>query len=164
MKISDWLSAATAAIVAAVLPACDSVNLQEIKPGITTAAEVRSRLGNPGFEFPNTDGSVTWEYTRQPSGIQCYMVTIGSDQIVSKMEQVLTDANFGKVRAGMSQDEIRRLLGAPASKVAYANLGENIWEWRVEGMPRGEETYFMVHFDLATGKVRKTSQRVAAKG
>lgn len=164
MKISSWLSAATTAIVAAVLPACDTINLQEIKPGITTATEVRSRLGNPGFEFQNTDGSVTWEYTRQPSGVHCYMITIGGDQIVQKMEQVLTEANFGKVREGMSQDAIRRLLGAPASKVVFDNLGENIWEWRVEGTPSTEETYFMVHFDLASGTVRKTSKRVAAKG
>lgn len=164
MKLTGWISSALSTIVAALLPACDMVNLPKIKPGVTSAAEVRSHMGNPGFEFSNPDGSVTWEYTRQPAGVHCYMITIGRDQIVQKLEQVLTEANFGRVRDGMSRDDIRRLLGAPASKIVFDNLGEDIWEWRVEGMPRNEETYFMVHFDLQTGEVRKTSRRIAMKG
>jgi len=164
MKLPAWLGSAFAALGAALLPACDAVNLPEIRPGITTAAEVRSRMGNPGFEFTNDDGSVTWEYSRQPNGTHCYMITIGRDQIVQKMEQVLTEANFARVREGMSRDEIRRLFGAPASTAVFRNLGEDIWEWRVEGMPPMEETYFMVHFDLASGGVKKTSKRVQPKG
>lgn len=164
MKHPAWLASALAALGAALLPACDAVNLPEIKPGITTAAEVRARLGDPGFEFSNDDGSVTWEYSRQPNGTSCYMITIGNDRIVRKMEQVLTETNMAKVRDGMSRDEIRRLLGAPGSKVVFDNLGEDIWEWRIAGVPQMDETYFMVHFDLASGGVRKTSKRVQPKG
>lgn len=164
MKLPGWLASAFAAIGAALLPACDAFNLPEIKPGITTAAEVRSRLGNPGFEFNNDDGSVTWEYSRQPNGTTCYMITIGHDQVVQKMEQVLTETNMAKVRDGMKRDEVRRLLGAPGAKAVFDNLGEDIWEWRIEGMPVMDETYFMVHFDLASGGVKKTSKRVAVKG
>ena len=58
MKPSNWISAAIAAIATAILPGCDTAVLQEIKPGITTAVEVRARMGNPGFEFRNEDGSV----------------------------------------------------------------------------------------------------------
>ena len=70
--------------------------LQDIKPGVTTAVEVRAKMGNPGFEFRNDDGSVTWEFTRQPSGVHCYMITFGTDQIVQKVDQVLNEANFAK--------------------------------------------------------------------
>ena len=83
MKLSAWIGTATAAIATALLPACDMVNLPEIKPGITTASEVESRMGKPGFEFQNDDGSVTWEYSRQPAGTTCYMITINSNQIVA---------------------------------------------------------------------------------
>ncbi len=164
MKPSGWIASAIAAFASVMLPACDLVNLPEIKAGVTTASEVQSRMGKPGFEFQNTDGSVTWEYTRQPQGTQCYMITIGNDQIVQKMEQVLNEANYGKLHEGMSAEAVRRLLGAPASKVVFGNLGENIWEWRIEGIPPIDETYFMVHFDLQTGLVRKASKRVVAKG
>ena len=164
MKISTWVGAALAAIGSGLLPACDVINLPEIKPGITSAAEVRTRMGEPGFQHQNSDGSVTWEYTRQPAGIHCYMITIGSDQIVKAMDQVLTQANYGRVREGASMEEIRRLLGAPGSKVVYNNLHEEVWEWRIEGTIPTEEAYFMVHFDTVQGGVKKTSSRVAMRG
>jgi hypothetical protein len=163
MKLPSWITSTCTALATAFLPACDALNLPEIKPGITTASEVQSRMGNPGFEFQNEDGSVTWEYSRQPQGVTCYMITIGSNRIVEKMEQVLNEANYGKVRPGMSHEEIRRLFGAPASKMVFKNLGEDIWEWRIEGTPPMDETFFMVHFDLNTGEVKKTSKRIVLK-
>lgn len=164
MKLSAWITMAAAALGAALLPACDIVNLPQIKPGQTTAAEVRSRMGEPGFEHWNDDGTATWEYSRQPMGVHCYMISFDRQQVVSKMEQVLTEANYARVRDGMAKDDVRRLLGAPASKVVFDNLKEEIWEWRVEGMPPSEETYFMVHFDTGHGGVKKTSKRMAMKG
>ena len=164
MSFPHWLRAALAALVTALLPACDAVNLPEIKPGITTQAEVRTRMGEPAFIHWNDDGTATWEYNRQPQGVHCYMISFGKDDIVTKVEQVLTPANFAKVRPGMAKDDVRRLLGAPGTKTPFANLGEEIWEWRIEGMPPTEETYFMVHFDLGYGAVTRTSQRVQPKG
>lgn len=164
MKLPIWITASIAAIATALLPACDLINLPEIKPGITSAAEVHSRMGEPGFEHRNADGTVTWEYSRQPQGVECYMISFDHQQIVSRIEQVLNDRNFAQVRDGMRREEVRRLLGAPASKVIFNNLQEDIWEWRVEGIPASDETYFMVHFDLNSGGVKKTSRRVAMKG
>lgn len=164
MKLPAWITAAATALGAALLPACDLLNLPRIKPGLSTAAEVRARLGAPGAQYANDDGSVTWEYSRQPNGIHCYMITVGADQIVQKFEQVLNAANFARVRAGMRQDEVRRLLGAPASRVVYDNLREEIWEWRIEGTPPMEETYFMVRFASGDGRVKTTGQRVQLKG
>lgn len=164
MKLPTWISALCAAIATVLLPACDSVNLHEIKPGLTTAAEVRSRMGEPGFKHWNDDGTATWEYSRQPSGVQCYMISFDRQEIVSKVEQVLNDASYARVRDGMARDDVRRLLGAPGSKLVFDNLKEEVWEWRIEGMPPTEETYFMVHFDTTHGGVKKTSKRVAMKG
>jgi outer membrane protein assembly factor BamE (lipoprotein component of BamABCDE complex) len=163
MKIPTWITAAATAIVAAALPACDYVNMQEMKPGITTQAEVRARMGEPGFVHWNDDGTATWEYARQPSGTNCYMISFGSNQVITKIEQVLNNANYAKVRPGMSKDDIRRLFGAPGTKQVFNNLREEIWEWRIEGMPPMDETYFMVHFDTDNGGVKKTSQRVQPK-
>lgn len=164
MKLPTWISALCAAVATVLLPACDSVNLQEIKPGLTTAAEVRSRMGEPGFKHWNDDGTATWEYSRQPSGVQCYMISFDRQEIVSKVEQVLNDASYARVRDGMAKDDVRRLLGAPGSKVVFDNLKEEVWEWRIEGVPPTEETFFMVHFDTTHGGVKKTSRRVAMKG
>ena len=50
------------------------------------------------------------------------------------------------------------------SSFSNDNLGEEIWEWRIEGTPPMDETYFMVHFDLGSGGVKKTSKRVVQRG
>ena len=164
MKLPVWFTSLFSALIAAALPACDFINLPEIKPGQTTANEVRTRMGEPGAQYSNDDGSVTWEYDRQPSGVHCYMITIGPDQVVQKLEQVLTESNYAKAREGLSKAEIRRLYGRPGSIQRFDNLREEIWEWRIEGMPPMDETYFMVHFDTGHGGVKKTSKRVAVKG
>jgi len=103
VRTPTWLAAATAAVSAAVLPACDVVNLQELKAGVSTAAEVRVRMGLPIAEHANADGTVTYEYNRQPNGTECFMITIGTDQIVQRIEQVLTERNMAKVVAGMDK-------------------------------------------------------------
>jgi len=162
MKSTNWITAAIAAI-ATILPGCDSFVLQEIKPGVTTAVEVRAKMGNPGYEFRNEDGGVTWEYTRQPSGVHCYMIAFGPDQIVRSVDQVLTEANYAKVKPGMTRDQVRRLLGQPARVETFNNLREEVWEWRIEGTPHNEETYLNIFFDTGDGLVKKAGKRVAMK-
>ncbi|MBS4017235.1 MAG: outer membrane protein assembly factor BamE [Dechloromonas sp.] len=159
MKLPAWI----AALLTALLPACDMVNLPAIKPGITTQAEVRSRMGEPGFIHRNDDGTVTWEYSRQPAGVHCYMIRFDRQEIVTALDQVLTPATYARVTPGLTQDEVRRLLGQPASRQTFDNLGESVWEWRIEGDFRTEETFFSVHFDLADGTVRKAGQRIQQK-
>lgn len=164
MKLPVWLTAAASAVGAALLPACDGIHLKEIQPGISRAEDVLARLGEPGARHLNPDGSVTWEYDRQPNGVHCYMITLGPDQVVQKVEQVLTEAHQARIQPGMDRDDVRRRLGRPGSIARFDNLGEEIWEWRVEGMPPMDETYFMVHFDLSDGLVKRTSRRVAPRG
>lgn len=160
MKTPHWFNVAISALAAAALPACEAINVQELKPGVSTATEVRSRLGAPTQEFRNPDGTVTLEFSRQPGGIDCYMVTVGPDQIMTRIEQVLTEANLAKVAAGMDREEVRRLLGAPGSKTTYRNSQEEVWDWRVAGTINTEEAHFHAHFDPATGLVKRTSRRI----
>lgn len=164
MKIPTWITATSTALAAIVLPACDAVNLPEIRPGISTQTEVAERMGKPSAVHWNDDGSATWEYNRQPAGSECHMITFDRDQKVQRVEQVLNDNNYARITPGLSKDDVRRILGAPGSKVVFRNLGEEVWEWRIAGMPPMEETYFNVHFSSENGAVKKTSKRVQPKG
>jgi outer membrane protein assembly factor BamE (lipoprotein component of BamABCDE complex) len=164
MNPSKWIGAVASAVVAAVLPACDAVNLQELKPGVSTASEVRDRMGPPAIEHDNPDGSVTYEYSRQPNGTHCYMITIGKDEVVQRIEQVLTEANLARVQPGMTRNEVRRLLGAPGLVTQFPAMREEVWDWRVAGVIPTEEAHFHAHFDVDSGLVTKTSRRVEAKG
>jgi outer membrane protein assembly factor BamE (lipoprotein component of BamABCDE complex) len=164
MKLPAWIATAATALCAALLPACDSFNLNAIHPGTTTAAEVRDRLGPPGYVHWHDDGTLVWEYSRQPAGIHCYMISFDQREVVSRVEQVLSEANYARVQPGMRHEDIRRLFGVPANKTVFANLGEEVWEWHVEGSIPTEDTRFMVHFDLDSGRVRKTSKMVVPRG
>ena len=138
------------------LSACEVFRIEDIKPGVSTAYEVRDRLGAPGAEWPNEDGTLTWEYSQQPEGITCYMITIGQDQIVKAVEQVITETNMGRIQPGWSRDQVRRLLGRHRSVQIFDLKQEEVWDWNI---PReyNDETFFNVHFDRQ-GRVLRTSR------
>lgn len=143
------------------LPACDNDLLARLKPGVTTASEVRRIMGEPGMEWKNPDGGRTWEYTRQPEGNQCYMITLGPDEVLKSVEQVITPENQARVRPGMSKDDIRRLLGKPRSVQTYSLKQEEVWDWKV-GKEVTTDVFFNVHFDML-GQVLTTSRSVDMK-
>lgn len=149
-------------LIAALLPACDGVNLEALKPGISTAFEVRDRMGPPTMEWKDTDGTLTWEYPRTPEGVVNYMIVIGADNVLREVRQVLTEENFGKVKAGMSKEEIRRLLGKPAHELYFSLKKEHVWDWKTKSEP-SMDWFFNVHFD-ENGRVVKTSSNFVSKG
>ncbi len=149
-------------LLAATLPACDSVNLQELKPGVSTAFEVRDRMGAPATEWKEADGSVTWEYPRTPEGLVNYMLVIGPDNVLREIRQVLTEENFAKVQPGMTHTEIRRLLGKPAHQIPFELKKEIVWDWKTKTEP-GMDWYFNVHFNR-DGQVLRTSTHFVPRG
>ncbi len=56
------------------------------------------------------------------------------------------------------------LESRPARVETFANLGEEVWEWHIEGMPHNELTYFNVYFDTGSGLVKKAGKRVEVRG
>lgn len=133
-------------LLAALLPACDSINLDKLTPGVTTMVQTREIMGPPTMEWEDADGSATWEYTRMPYGIVNYMVDFGPDRVVRAVRQVLTEENFAKVRPGMTRDEIRRLLGQPVTEQYFSLKREYVWNWKTKS-EGSYEYFFDVYFD-----------------
>ena len=151
-----------AAAIAALLPACDVDRLNQFKPGVSTGEEVRKIMGQPNFEWKDADGTRIWEYPRTPEGIVNYMLVIGPDEVLREVRQVLTEDNFARVKAGMSQDEVYRLLGRPAHQQRFTLQQETVWDWKTRVEP-GMTWFFNVHFDTA-GVVTRTSTHFVARG
>ncbi len=84
------------------------------------------------------------------------MVTIGADGKVARIEQVLTAENFARVRPGMNQDQIRRMLGKPTKVEKFALKKEEVWGYRWLESSQ-EKAFFNVHFN-ADGVVTTTSR------
>jgi len=142
---------------------CDYVAMKELKPGVSTGYEVRDLMGQPSFEWRNQDGSVTWEFARTPEGKANYMITVGPDNIMRAIAQVLTDENFAKVGKGMSRDEVRHLLGKPGRITRFERKRQEVWEWKVQNPFPNVDAFINVHFDDA-GRVVETSRHEEQKG
>lgn len=147
-------------VLAAFLPACDSVNLDKLKPGATTMAQTREIMGPPTMEWQEVDGSVTWEYPRTPNGVVNYMIDFGPDKVLRAVRQVLTEANFARVREGMTREQVRRLLGQPASEQYYPLKKEYVWDWKTK-TESAYDYFFDVYFD-EQGRVTRTGTHFKA--
>lgn len=146
-----------------LLQACDQLALRELEPGASTVTEVRDWFGAPEQEWRNDDGSTVLEYSRQPAGTECFMITIGPDGILRSIDQVLTDANFARIRNGMSGEEVRRILGRPASRKTFDLKPETVWEWHIgQDNPLSEPAFFTVSLD-ATGRVTGTGRHTVGR-
>ena len=138
--------------LAALLAGC--ANFTSVSSGMP-AQQVQAKLGTPETIRKSADGSEVWEYPGGPLGRQTYMVTLGSDRGVREVHQVLSDEYFSKVRAGMSRDDVRRLLGKPGEIMVFGARGEEVWSWRYQEQ---NPMFFNVLFDRSAGTVRTTQR------
>ena len=128
MNIISKVAAAALGLLALV--GCDPKRISELEEGVSTEADVRARFGQPENIWDGPGGERIFEYNRQPSGHQNYMISIGPDGRMTALRQVLTPATFAKVRPGMMMEEVRKLLGKPMKKTPYALKNEIAWDWR----------------------------------
>lgn len=141
----------------------DALLLKGLTPGVSSLDDVRSQMGKPETERVFDDGSRRLEYPRGPQGLNTYMVDIGPDGRLVAITQVLTAGNFAKIRIGMSEDEVRQLLGKPGQVAAFRLKQETVWSWKwLEGGVT-QEAFFNVHFG-PDGRVTTTSRSDVIRG
>ncbi|HMW18567.1 MAG TPA: outer membrane protein assembly factor BamE [Accumulibacter sp.] len=145
-----------------ILSACDADSLGRLKPGVSTSAEVIQVMGQPKLEWREADGTRYWEYPRTPEGMVNYRLVIGPDDRLREVQQLLTEANFAKVKPGMSREDIQLLLGQPAHQRYFSLKHETVWDWKTKREP-GMDWYFNVHFN-AEGLVTHTSTNFEPRG
>lgn len=129
------------------LAACDQQAISELEEGVSTEADVVKRFGQPERVWEGTGGTRIYEYNRQPQGTQNYMIGIGPDGKMNSLRQVLNPDNFRRIQAGMGVEDVRRILGKPASQVPYALKREVVWSWRFQDPPENAKKMFHVVFN-----------------
>jgi hypothetical protein len=138
-KLVGW---AVVVLGAVALIGCDRPS--KLEEGVSTEVEVRKEFGEPVTVTVLPDGSRIMEYPRQPEGWTNYLITIGADGKMSALRQLLNADNFARVKPGLSQTEVRNLLGRPAKATPYALKNEEVWDWRYK--PQNESKLFSVTF------------------
>ncbi len=141
---------------------CTHFGVSGFAPGTTTEAELRARLGAPDKVWVEPDGGKLLEFSGQPSGTFCYMITVGPDGKVREIRQAFSEENLRRVVPGLTQDETRRLLGGPEEKLQFAlKPEEEVWSWRIEDTTE-KTVYFNAYFGV-DGRVLRTDRSVFYK-
>lgn len=159
MQIFHRIAATLAAVATGLLGliGCDQQKIDTLEEGLSTEIDVRKAFGEPETIWPEADGARTFEYPRQPMGHRNYMITIGPDGVMTALRQVLTPHVFEQILPGMTQEQVRRILGRPAKRMTYQLKQETDWDWNWIDPPN-REMEFTVTFG-ADGTVKKTGSR-----
>jgi hypothetical protein len=150
---------------ALLISACTGYSGSNLKPGVSTLPEVVASMDEPAMVWKNPDGSEQLAYPRGPAGTQTFMAYVGPDGKLQRIEGVLDMAHFAKIQAGMSKDEVLRVLGPPGPlwTQTYSRSNTLAWSWLFCDSSSLQE-FFDVMFDATTGIVRSTEQRPNYEG
>lgn len=159
MNFLSRVTAVAAAIATSFLTlvGCDQQSIDKLEEGLSSEIDVRKAFGEPETIWPEADGARTFEYPRQPMGHRNYMITIGSDGVMTALRQVLTPHVFAQIQPGMTQEQVRRMLGKPAKRMTYNLKQETDWDWNWMDPPN-REMEFTVTFG-ANGTVKHSASR-----
>lgn len=123
----------------------DTLLFRDIQLGTSTEDDIRRSAGKPETVRDLEGGGRRLEYPRGPAGAYTYMVTIDAAGKVATVEQVLTEAHFAQVVPGMTQDQVRVLLGRPSQENRFSLKNETVWGWRWQAEST-RQAMFNVHF------------------
>lgn len=112
------------------LSACDSEKISELTPGESSEADVRQKFGQPDDIWEDENGMRVLEFTRQPEGHRNWQARIDASGKLIGFKQLLTSENLAKVQTGMSELEVRRLIGKPGKVTNYDRQKQIAWEYR----------------------------------
>ena len=118
-----------ALLLGAVLWVAGCANLDQIAPG-TPAADIAASRGKPFRIWPEAGGASSWEYPQGPRGSYTYMVRVGADGRITRVDQVLSWPFFDRLKQGMSTEEVEHTLGRPYSRAYMPLMNENVLTWR----------------------------------
>jgi len=151
-----------ALVASLVVAACASYGGGSLKPGEARLEDVYLAMGQPALQWQDPDGSRQLAYPRGPMGYDTFMVRLGPDGRLLSIENVLNEKHLATVRAGMSKEQVLRVLGPPdASATTYFKArDELVWDWRYLSADFNEPMRMMVLFDAASGTVRSTMVKV----
>lgn len=143
----------TLSAVAALLAGCalGRYSPSGVPPG-ASRDDVLRIMGPPTATYTMSDGHVRLEYNHMPAGKQTFMVDLDATGHMAHWENVLDENHFAAIVAGMTRDDVLRLIGPPTSTWHYFRpTPANTWLYRFETIQRC--ILFEISFDAATGKV-----------
>ena len=159
MRLSKYLYALILAS-AAWLSGCASYGGSSLQPGVSSLPEVLATMGEPAMLWTNPDGSQQLAYPRGPLGTQTFMLYLGADHKLQRIDKVLEMAVFAQIQTGMSKEQVLRLIGPPQPQATqyFKARDELAWSWLFCDS-WNTQAFLDVLFDASSGTVRSLGQR-----
>ncbi|MBZ0096023.1 MAG: outer membrane protein assembly factor BamE [Sulfuricella sp.] len=147
----------TMILAALLLAGCAAYSGGGLKPGEARLEDVLRVMGQPAMRWQEPDGRLQLAYPRGPMGVHSYMAFIGADGRLQRIENVMDRSAFTRIQAGMSKEQVLRILGPswPGWTVYFKARDELVWEWRYCD-EWNELARFDVLFDAGKETVRST--------
>ena len=100
-----------------------------LAPGASAEA-IRAQLGEPTGRYPLAGAAQRLEYARGPYGRETWMLDVDAQGRLVKATQVLVEANFATITAGMTRDEVLRTIGRPGNVGHVGWQKQTVWNYR----------------------------------
>lgn len=141
----------------AFLAACTTFGGPSFTPGKTTQAEVLSYMGAPAYAWEEPGGIQRLFWTSAPGGTSTLMGRFDTQKHLISFEEVLNMEHFAGIQAGMTIEEVTRLIGPhyPGWTAYFKARDELALEWRYCDS-WGGAARFNVLFDGTSKKARST--------
>ena len=138
-----------AALTLTLLCACTTA-LSIAKVGVgETRESVEARFGAPSAVHAMADGHPRLEYHGMSLGLRTYMIDIDATGHVARVDQVLDEEHFLKIRADMTEAEVLAQIGPPNGYGHYTHPVEaQTWIYRFETIQKC--IVFELPFDVRT--------------
>jgi hypothetical protein len=120
--------------------------LLSLRLGSSTRADVITRQGTPTRVWQDAEGGSTLEYAEQPFGQRCFMFKLDNQDKLLAFRDGLSAVERDKIQAGMTTEEVSRLLGQERTRVFFRFSEEDVWDWNVAPDQPGALRRFNVHF------------------
>jgi hypothetical protein len=113
------------------LAGCAAYAPTHLQAGATVDEAVRE-LGPPTGRYALPDGTARLEFARGPFGKHTFMVDLDAQGRVTGWRQVLTEADFNRIRNGETADAVLREIGHPSQRAPGGWQGGQVWSYRYE--------------------------------
>jgi hypothetical protein len=104
---------------------------RQFEPG-SSVGSVVARLGPPSSEHASPNGGMRLEYATGPFGKSTHMYRFDAEGRLVAGEEVLTEAHFATIQAGMSADEVLAQIGRPSTTWVIPRQQQTVWSYRYQ--------------------------------
>jgi hypothetical protein len=117
---------------AALLSACaTSYGPAAFAPG-SALADITRAMGEPSGRYSLPGAATRLEFSRGPFGKHTYMLDFDANDRLVSWQQVLDEAHFNDVRAGMTRDDVLMSLGRPSEQSVLPVQARTLWSYRYD--------------------------------